>query len=306
MRTLVLYFPRLGIQLRRKDCPELAGHPLGLLTGEGDDALLSEVSVEATGDGVESGMTALQARQRCPAITLQSDNARECLEALEGVMEIVRSRATTNVAMLSRNTIAISMGGMEARFVEESNAAQAVLGLARSWSGLDVRAAVGTGVEEASCAARTARRFPVITSGESEPAVKLPVYEPVACGYRWQSPAVAAQAEMRLGRMMAALQPMLDAYGQSYRALRLELEYGIYRRDLVAHPNQPIHRAAEALELIRLRLETSRLEGVTAIRVSLEKPGPGVAVTPWRAHIASVHQLTVPAVPVQRRLLRAS
>jgi hypothetical protein len=106
--------------------------------------------------------------------------------------------------------------------------------------------------------------------------------------------------------MMAALQPVLDEYGQSYRAVRVELEHGAYRSAIVARPAQPLHRAGEALDLIRSRLESGRLDGVTAIKVSLERPGPGVTVAPWRAHVANVHQLTVPAVPVQRRLLRAS
>jgi hypothetical protein len=106
--------------------------------------------------------------------------------------------------------------------------------------------------------------------------------------------------------MMAALRLILDEYGQSYRAVRVELEHGAYRSAILARPAQPIHRATEALDLIRSRLESGRLEGVTAIRVSLERPGPGVTVSPWRAHVAKLHQLTVPAVPVQRRLLRAS
>jgi hypothetical protein len=306
MRTLVLYFPRLGIQLARKTSPELAGRPLALLAGEGDDALLSAASVEATADGVERGMTALQARQRCPAITLRGDNAYECLEALEAVMVILRSRATTSVAFVSRNTIAVSLAGLEPRFADEGAAAQGILGLARNWSGLDVRAAVGATIDEAACAARTARRFPAIASGESESPAALPLYEPVTCGFRWERAATASEAELRLGRMMAALRLILDEYGQSYRAVRVELEHGAYRSAILARPVQPIHRATEALDLIRSRLESGRLEGVTAIRVSLERPGPGVTVSPWRAHVAKLHQLTVPAVPVQRRLLRAS
>ena len=306
MRTLVLYFPRLGIQLARKASPELAGRPLGLLAGEGDDALLSATSVEATADGVECGMTALQVRQRCPGITFEPDNARQCLEALEAVTAILRTRATTNVAIVSRNAIAVSLAGLDSRFADEGAAAQGILALARSWSGLDVRAAVAATINEAACVARTARRFPVIQSGERGTSAALPAYEPVSCSARWETPEPAAEAESRLVRMLGAFQPLLDEYGHSYRAVRLDLEHGPYRSVVVFRANQPIHRAAEALELLRTRFERSRLEGVTAIRVTLELAGPGVAVEPWRAPVARVHQLAVPAVPLQRRLLRAS
>ena len=47
MRILSLFFPRLGVQILRATRPERAGHPVGLLAGEGDGALLAAASVEA-------------------------------------------------------------------------------------------------------------------------------------------------------------------------------------------------------------------------------------------------------------------
>lgn len=91
MRILSLFLPRLGVQILRAARPELAGHPVGLLAGEGDGALLAAASVEATADGVEPGMTALQARQRCLGISFERDNARECLGRLEAVATLLRA-----------------------------------------------------------------------------------------------------------------------------------------------------------------------------------------------------------------------
>ncbi|MBK9544495.1 MAG: hypothetical protein IPO51_01305 [Dehalococcoidia bacterium] len=306
MRILSLFFPRLGVQILRATRPELAGHPVGLLAGEGDGALLAAASVEATADGVEPGMTALQARQRCPGISFERDNARECLERLEAVASILRTRATPDVAIVSRNSVAVSLDGLEGRFADEAAAAQALLVLARSWSGLDVRAAVASTVEEAECAARTARRFPVIREYRPAAGTMLPRREPVTVSVTWETPATAAAARLRLGNGLASLQPALDAYEQSFRAVRVEVERGACRSAFIARTSQPIHRIAEVLDLLRGRVEGGALDGVTALRVTLEQPGPSVSVAPWRAAVATMHQLAAPAVPVQRRLLRAS
>lgn len=307
MRFVALLFPRLAIQLARRANPELAGRPLGLIAGEGDGALLAAVSVEATADGVEAGMTCLQARQRCPGIVIEPDDATRSLAALEAVVSILKSRTTTNVAIVSRNEIVLSLEGTEHQFADEGAAALALVGLARSWSGLDVRAAVASSIEEATCAVRTARRFPVICPPASEAdAPSLPVYEPVSVAFRWQAPVSAAEVEARIARMVPALESVAEAYGQSYREVLVELEQGPYRRALALRPLAPIHTAAEALALVRDRLQAEAIEGATAVRVTLSQPGPSVRLEPWRAPVARFHQLAGPAVPIQRRLLRAS
>ncbi len=305
MRTLVLYLPRLGIQLARREDPASVGRPLALLAGKGDGALVAGASVEATLSGIECGMTAMDARHRCPGIAFQADNARQCLERLEALTDILRTRATTSVAIVSRNAIGVSLAGLEARFADEGSAAHAIVALARSWSGFDVRAGVADNLGDALGAARSARRFPVLEQGGSHEPDSLPSYEPVACSFHWPAPVSTADADARLGRMLGGLQPLLAEYGHSYRAVRVELERGAHHRSIVLRPEQPIHRAAEALELLRARLEPAQLEGVTRLRVQLELPGPSVEVEPRRNPVARVHEM-VPAVPVQRRLLRAS
>ena len=306
MRILSLFFPRLGVQLVRDANPSLAGRPLGLLVGEGDDALLSTVSVEATADGVEAGMTALQARQRCPGIALERDNAGECLEQLEALSAILRTRTTSNVAIVSRNSVAVSLAGLESRFADEESAATAISALARSWSRLDVRAGIASSLEQAECAARKARRFPVVQPDDGVTQFELPRYEPVTGRHAWETPPPSADVTARINRLVGTMQPIIEASSQSFRAIRIELEQGHYRSAIVLRASQPMHRASEAIDLVRARSNELPLDNVTAVAVTLESIGPAVEVQPWRANVATVHQLTGPAVPVQRRLLRAS
>ena len=306
MRVLSLFFPRLGIQLARNANPLLAGRPLALLAGEGDEGLLSIVSCEATAAGVEPGMTALQARQRCPGITLERDNAGECLERLEAVVAILRTRATTNVAIVSRNSLALSLDDIRPRFADETSAATSITALARSWSGLDVRAAVAGTVEQAESAARKARRFPLIQPDEGVSQHQLPRYDPISASFAWDSPVSAETARVRIARLVGTLQPVLETQARSYRAIRLDIEHGAYRSSVVLRTSQPMHRASDALELLRSRTAHLELDATTAVRITLESVGPSVLVEPSRPTIASVHQLAGPAVPLQRRLLRAS
>lgn len=306
MRYAVLSFPRLPIQLARRANPVLSNRPTALVRGEGDGALLSAVSVEATADGVEPGMTSLQARQRCPGIELAPDQPERELAALDGVVEMIRIRATPNVAILSRSEIAVELEGTDRQFSDETSASAALLGLVRSWSGLDVRCAVASSITEAACAARTARRFAVICQERDVDADHLPRYEPLAASFSWQVPAAGEAVDSRLGRLLGSLEVAADAHAQSYREIVLELEHGPYRRAFVMRPEQPLHTSTEALTLLRRRIPVAELSGATSVRVTLSRPGPDLRVEPWRSPVATIHQMTGPAVPVQRRLLRAS
>ena len=73
---------------------------------------------------------------------------------------------------------------------------------------------------------------------------------------------------------------------------------------------EPEHRGdrlvvREVLRELR-KLSAERFERSERITVRLERPGPAVAVEPWRARAAERHELNGAAIPVQRRLLRAS
>lgn len=309
MRTLVVFFPRLGIQVLRRRRPELAGRPAGLLLAAGEGSLLSAVSVEATASSVEPGMTPDQARQRCPAIAIEPDNTGACFDLLEEFVSIIRSRATTNVAILSRDAICLSLDGLDRHFAGELAAASAMLSLARSWTGLDARSGVADSAGEALCAARSARRFPVIRpASPNTTAAALPAYEPLSVKVRFATPASAEVAAARLTAAIASLQPVMDGYAQDYRTVRLELAFDGQTAPTAtaAHSARPLHSAAEVAALVRDRIDPARLEGVTTVRLVLDRPCPLTAVAPWRPAVAALHQRPAPTAPFQRRLLRAS
>lgn len=302
MRILALVFPRLAVQLLRRQDPALAGRPCATLQGRGDEALLSDVSVEATAAGVEPGMTPEQARQRCPGIEFAPDNAGACLDLLEQVAAVLRVRATPSVAIVSRNALAVALDGLDRQFAGEAAAASALLALARSWSGLEARAGVAGTSGEALCAARAARRFPVLRpdTGASE---DLPTYAPVAVSRAFPAPLSSDEARTALLRLATAAGPVLAGYGQGYRLLRVDAPG---RAAVVLRVANPLHTGAEAAAILRERLDAERLAGASALRLVFDAPGPSVAVEPWRPAVANVHQLAGPAVPLQRRLLRAS
>ncbi len=306
MRLLALVLPRLGIQLARRADSSLIGRPVALVSGAGESALVALPSVEATAGGIETGMTLSQARERVPSLAAIPDNAGECLDALDDLASILRTNATTNVAIVSRDAIIISLQGLESRFDGESGAANALSRFARMWSGLDVRAGVAATADGAVHAARTARRFPVICSG-SGPTERLPTAaEPLAARSRFDAPQSAAAVESRIARSLTALETVLEERPGSYRSVIVELSRGRSTDRWNLRATQPLHTAAEVFELVRSRISAHDLEGATAFAITLERPGPNVRVDPWRRPVATMHTLAGPAVPVQPRLRLAS
>ena len=306
MRLLALVFPRLGTQLARRGDSSLNGRPLVLVTGSGEGALVSVPSVEATAGGVETGMTLSQARERVPSLVEVPDNAGECLDALDDLASILRTNATTNVAIVSRDAIVVSLEGLETRFDGESGAALALARFARMWSGLDVRAGVAGTVDGALQAARTARRFPVICSDETQDEVLPHTQDGFAVRLRWESPQRASAVESRLARALSTLETVMDETPASYRGVSVELTKGPGSERWNLRAAQPMHTAAEVFDLIRSRVSAYSMEGATALRIRLERRGPDVRVNPWRRPVATMHALAGPAVPVQPRLRLAS
>lgn len=306
MRLLALVLPRLGIQLARQSHPELCGKPFALLAGAGETALVAVPSVEATAGGVEAGMTVAQALDRVPSLTTLPDNAGACLDALEGLASILRTNATPNVAIVSRETILVSLEGMEGRFRDEESAASAFVRYARTWTGLDVRAGVASAIEGAIRAARTSRRLPVVCQleGATEPLPREA--SPLTARGSWEQPLASSAVEAKLARAMVTLEYGLEAAGASYRALRFIVSDSRGSRVWKLTPPAPLHTAAEAFELVRARIPAEALEGAKGFTLTLDRPGPDVRVDPWRRPVATVHTLAGPAVPVQHRLRLAS
>lgn len=306
MRLLCLVFPRLGIQLARRENPALAGRPTILLAGDGEAALVVLASVEATVAGIETGMTAAEARERCPAVIVVRDNAGECLDELEGIASILRARATTDVAIVSRDAVAVSLRGLDDRFADEATAAGALARLARSWTGLDVRAGVAETVAGAMAAARTARRFPVVCPS-SGPGQALPMLSSSVAGrVSWGVEASVAEAGAKLETLLAKLETAVEVHGLSFREVTIEVTRPSGAVAYRLRSETPLHRSAEARELILARLGAEALSGTTGIEVAFGRMGPSVRVEPRRPAVANVHTLTGPAVPVQRQLQLAS
>ncbi len=302
MRLLALVSPRLGIQLARRADPTLSGRTIALLAGDGEAALVAVPSVEATAGGIETGMTIAQARERVPALVALPDNAGECLDVLEDLASILRTNATPNVAIVSRDTILLSLEGLESRFDGESGAANALVRFARMWSGLDIRAGVAGSVDGAIHAARSARRFPVICSDtkDAEPLPRM-AYE-LGARANLGGPQSAAAVETRLARALATLETALEAVPASYREVRFELTTNGRVNRWTLRAAQPVHTAAEAFDIVRTRIPADALEGGSAFAITLRKPGPDTRVNPWRRPVATMHTLAGPAVPVQHRL----
>lgn len=306
MRLLCLVFPRLGIQLARREEPALAGRPTVLLAGDGEAALVALASVEATAAGIETGMTAAQARERCPAVTVARDNAGESLDELERIASILRARATPDVAIVSRDAVAISLRGLEDRFADEASAAASLARLARAWSGLDVRAGVAGTLDGAMAMARTSRRFPVVcrAHGQHEP---LPAHPGrLAAKANWSGAKSAEEARLRLEALLGKLETALDVYRLSFREVTIRVTRPSGSLAYRLPSGTPLHRAADARELILARLGSGALSGATGIEVAVGRMGPSVRVEPWRPAVAQVHALAGPAVPIQRHLQLAS
>ena len=157
MRILCLFFPRLGVQLVHRANPGLSGRQVALLDGEGDDAVV----IAASSPDVPPGLAARQARRRSPRIRFVPDNAGACYDELDRLASIIHANATPLVAIGGRDHLFVDIRGLKSRFGDEPGIARGLAGMARTWSGLEVRAAVAGSRAEALAAARAARRGPL-------------------------------------------------------------------------------------------------------------------------------------------------
>jgi nucleotidyltransferase/DNA polymerase involved in DNA repair len=85
MDMICLYFPRLGVDLARRKRPQLAGRPVVLIAGHGQDALVTSRSAEAGLLGVLPLMTAGEARRAAPCAVFLPDNPADREAELERV-----------------------------------------------------------------------------------------------------------------------------------------------------------------------------------------------------------------------------
>ncbi|HEY4668828.1 MAG TPA: hypothetical protein VIH05_03535 [Tepidiformaceae bacterium] len=224
MRVLCLYFPRIAIEVATEGRPELAERPVVTLQGSGDTALVVSASAQAAAAGVVPGMSAAEARRRCPGAVFLADTSPECFERMERIASIIRVRATPLVAVGGPDHLFIDLAGTEALFGREETAAGRLGQLAETWLRLPVRAGVASSREEALGAARAARFRPIVVPQQVADGADRPI-----SSYSEQSIAVegtirGGREETELARMLRGAQAVLEGRSEGFREARFTIE----------------------------------------------------------------------------------
>jgi nucleotidyltransferase/DNA polymerase involved in DNA repair len=283
MRLLCLFLPRLPLQVVLRERPLLRGKPVILLSGHGDEAPVSASSPEASAEGVLPGMSAGQARQRCPRAIFLPDTAGECLDVLERLASILRVRATPLVALGGRDHLFMDLEGIAG---DESSAAANLAALVRAWSGFEVRAGIAPTRAEALEAARPARGLPVVfPPGEQATEPPIEPFGPRELAATVHLPATRSELAFRAAivRVLGALQPLLEGRRECFREVRLDVESPDGAVSVSARSPQPVHAALDALDLLSGRLASLTPAGPAMLRVTLARLGPDVRVRPCAA-----------------------
>jgi len=284
MRILALYFPRLPVQVLLRQHPELHGRTAVLLQGHGDEGVVAACTPGASALGVLPGMLAGQARLRCPGARFLPDNARACLDELERLATIIRTRATIPVAIGGRDYLEADVTALAAD-LGEAQAAARLLELARAWTGYDVRAAVAGTRLEALEAARAARRGPASLPASAaalvEPGIPPGTPAPMRASARLAAGATPLSARETLFRLLGRLDVILAARAESFRELRVTCTgTDGSARCLTLRPAHPLHAATAALEALGARLPVDAFGGCTSLAVELGRLGPDTRVCP--------------------------
>lgn len=297
MRVLVLVVPRLAVQLARRAAQELEGKPLAVMQEATGTPLVAVASVEAMAAGVEPGMTAEEAGGRCPGLaTVAAQPAMELAE-LARMAAVLRVKVTPRVALLTREAIGVDLGGLGGAFADERTAGEAILGLARSWMGLDVRGAIADTPEEARRAAGAAGVRVAVCERRGAVGV-LPRREGLAVRLAGVLTRERLEAALeRLGRVMAL-------HGASCRALEVAAWTGEGERRWRVRAGGPLHEGRELVALARPLFAV--LGGAEVVVFALGEVGPWVKVEPWRCPVGWARESGGPAVPAGGGLLLAS
>ena len=284
MRVLCLFFPRLSIQLALQQRPELAGKPLATIAGTGDTALVSATSTEAAARGAVAGLTPGQARSRCPNAVFLPDNAGACLDELERIASIVRTRATGIVAIASREELLVDLDSLPSHLgSNDYEVATRLAALVRMWTALGVRAGVGSSRAEARGAARGARRAPAIRPpvlAWGEPPLQASSAGPLAVEVLIPLGTSPLAARARLHRSTHQLQALLDGAGQSYRDVRVTVTDGAGNENRLRKLIEPTSDVQDALRAGSPVVTDDALANAASIRLELDRLGPDIRVTP--------------------------
>ena len=304
MRTLCLYIPKISVQLALRRKPQLERQPLVVLAGSGDRATVVEAAGGEPGRAALTGIPAAQARRRCPRAVFLPDNLGACLDELERLAGILRKQGTPLVEVGGRNHLFLDIRGLAERFGSEAAAAERLAGIAATWSGFEVRAAVARGRGAALQAAQAARLRPAVLPDDGEVAAEPPIRDrrgsTLTARATFPGPLAQAEARMRLRRVLARLAALLVVNGQGFRELTLTV--GAARRAQVQLRSEtPVATVAEMERLLAGPLdEGPLLEGADAIVIEVGRLSPAivertdepVTTVPQPAHALREPELT--------------
>lgn len=288
MRILCLQLPHIGAHLAVRSRPALAGRAVVLIEGHGDDAVVSDRTCEAGARGILVGLSAGQARGLCPGAVFLADNAGACLDELERLATILRTRATTLVAIGGRDHLFIDITDD----VAEQRIAARLSGLVSAWADYPVRAGVASSRAAACEAASASRRAPVIVppdGDEEEPGLGPYRDEPLTGEWRVAHALSGLQARARTVRLLAHLDTMLAAQARSFREATVSLETaeGISEFHFRVAPS---HAASDLLSELAARLGADGLDGALGLSVALQHLGPDVRIRPLPAQRFAARQ----------------
>jgi hypothetical protein len=284
MRILCAWFPKLDIDLALRQRPALASRPVVLLQGHGDRALVSGVSCEAARLGILAGMSAGQARRRSPAAVFLADNAGACLDEVERIATILRTRVTERVAVGGRDHVFVAID-------EESPdagkaAALRVMGIVRAWADRPVRGGLAAIRSEALDAARASRRGLLVvppTPADRPTETIPPLTSPEISARVETAPLSGLAARAGIGALLFRLETVLAARGEGARSVRVEVTTPAGVVEVGAGSPQPFYTGTEAMQLLAGDIAAEALEGATAIRAVLGRLAPDVRVRPLGA-----------------------
>ena len=161
---ICLYFPRLGVDLARRKRPHLAGRPIVLIDGHGEDARVTARSAEAALLGVLPAMTAGEARRAAPSAAFLPDNAADREAELERVATMAGALGAPMFGLADQRDrlfIPCASAAAESEGILAERLAGAVLSTARI--------GVGRSAPDAFESARVSRRL-VIPAPFPQPA----------------------------------------------------------------------------------------------------------------------------------------
>lgn len=305
MRVLCLYVPRPGIQLVQRANPELAGRPVALLEGEGDDARV----VAASSPEIPPGLTAGQARRRFPGLRFLPDNAAACYEELDRLASIIHANATPLVAIGGRDHLFVDIRGLGGRFGDEPGIAKGLAGMARTWSALDVRVGIAGSRAEALAAARTARRGPLCIQGGGAAAAQEPPVigaraETLAGGIRLAGIATGQGRRNAIVRAVRRLAILARGRGEVPRCVAVRVDAGGASTWRVIRPGAPLTSECAILDAV-LALAGDALDAASAMRIELRSLVPLPAEVPGTAPVQR-REAPAPAMRRGRQLMLAA